>query len=97
VIRALACGSITARLAIGVPIFLAGIDQIQERLAGGQWGEHSGNRGFGASAWRAQLRLCSRFRRLQARGVHQSKTCVAIARELAGFIWDVARQVPAAS
>jgi transposase len=45
-------------------------------------------------AWRAQLRLCSRFRRLQARGLHQNKTCAAIARELAGFIWDIARQVP---
>jgi len=45
-------------------------------------------------AWRAQLRLCSRYRRLQARGVHQNKTCTAIARELAGFIWDIARQLP---
>ena len=48
-------------------------------------------------AWRAQLRLCSRFRRLQARGLHQNKTCAAIARELAGFVWDIARQVPPAS
>ena len=40
-------------------------------------------------AWRAQIRLCSRFRRLQARGVHHNKTCTAIARELAGFIWDM--------
>lgn len=47
-------------------------------------------------AWRAQLRLCSRFRRLQARGLHHNKTCAAIARELAGFIWDIARQVPQA-
>jgi len=47
-------------------------------------------------AWRAQLRLCSRFRRLQARGLHHNKACTAIARELAGFIWDIARQVPAA-
>lgn len=47
-------------------------------------------------AWRAQLRLCSRFRRLQARGVHHNKTCTAIARELAGFIWDIARHVPPA-
>lgn len=45
-------------------------------------------------AWRAQLRLCSRYRRLQARGVHQNKICVAIARELAGFVWDIARQLP---
>jgi transposase len=46
-------------------------------------------------AWRAQLRLCGRFQRLKVRGIHQNKACVAIARELAGFVWDIARQVPA--
>jgi len=45
-------------------------------------------------SWRAQLRLCARYRRMQARGIHQNKTCVAIARELVGFIWDIARHVP---
>lgn len=45
-------------------------------------------------AWRAQLRLCARFRRLSARGVHQNKICVAVARELAAFVWDVARHAP---
>jgi transposase len=45
-------------------------------------------------AWRAQLRLCSRYRRLSARGMHQNKICVAIARELAAFVWDVARHAP---
>lgn len=45
-------------------------------------------------AWKAQLRLCSRYRKLTARGVHQNKVCVAIARELAAFVWDVARHVP---
>ena len=40
-------------------------------------------------AWKAQLRLCQRFRRLRARGLHQNKTCAAIARELCGFIWDI--------
>jgi transposase len=45
-------------------------------------------------AWKAQIRLCSRYRKLTARGVHQNKVCVAIARELAAFVWDVARQVP---
>jgi transposase len=43
--------------------------------------------------WKAQMRLCARFRRLRARGLHQNKTCAAIARELAGFIWDIGRQV----
>jgi len=44
-------------------------------------------------AWRAQRRLCQRYRRLNARQLHHNKICVAIARELAGFIWDIARQV----
>lgn len=44
-------------------------------------------------AWKAQLRLCSRYRKLSARGLHKNKVCVAIARELAAFVWDVARQV----
>lgn len=47
-------------------------------------------------AWRAQLRLCGRYRRMQRRGLHINKTCIAVARELAGFIWDVARHVPIA-
>jgi transposase len=45
-----------------------------------------------AVSWKAQVRLCGRFRALSARGVHQNKVCVAIARELAGFIWDIARK-----
>lgn len=44
-------------------------------------------------AWRAQRRLCERYRRLSARHLQLNKICVAIARELAGFIWDIARQV----
>ncbi|HLW11395.1 MAG TPA: IS110 family transposase [Casimicrobiaceae bacterium] len=42
-------------------------------------------------AWKAQLRLSGRFRRLRARGVHLNKVCTAVARELAGFVWAVAR------
>lgn len=44
-------------------------------------------------AWKAQLRLCGRYRRLQLRGLNMNKTCVAIARELTGFVWDIARHV----
>jgi len=45
-------------------------------------------------AWRAQLRLAYRFRKLNAgRKMTQNKCCVAVARELAGFLWDIARQV----
>lgn len=45
-------------------------------------------------SWRAQLRLAKRWRSLgMGRKIHQNKICVAVARELSGFIWDVARQV----
>jgi transposase len=44
-------------------------------------------------SWKAQLRLCARFRRLRARGLHHNKVNAAIARELCGFIWDIGRQV----
>lgn len=46
-------------------------------------------------AWRAQLRLCSRYRRLCGRGMHSNKICVAVARELAGFLWEAGRNVQA--
>lgn len=45
-------------------------------------------------AWKAQLRLCARFRRLSARGLNRKKIVVAIARELAGFIWAIAQYQP---
>ena len=41
-------------------------------------------------AWKAQLRLSQRFARLLARGVERNKVCVAVARELAGFVWAIA-------
>jgi transposase len=45
-------------------------------------------------SWRAQLRLTQRFRHLAVgRRLPRNKVNVAIARELAGFIWDIARQV----
>lgn len=43
-------------------------------------------------AWRAQERLHSKLYRLTAKGKPKNKALVAVARELAGFIWDVARQ-----
>lgn len=42
-------------------------------------------------AWKGQLRLTARFARLRARGVQINKVCVAVARELAGFIWAIAQ------
>lgn len=44
-------------------------------------------------AWKAQLRLCARFRRLSARGLNRNKIVVAIARELAGFVWAIGCQL----
>jgi transposase len=40
-----------------------------------------------ARSWAAQQRLCNRFRRLTARKTSRSTVVVAIARELAGFLW----------
>lgn len=40
-----------------------------------------------ARSWSAQQRLCGRFRRLNARKSSRSVVAVAIARELAGFLW----------
>lgn len=44
-------------------------------------------------AWAAQLRLNAKFRRLVARRVMKTKAVVAVARELAGFVWAIAREV----
>lgn len=45
-------------------------------------------------SWKAQVRLCKRYRRLVARGKHANVVTVAIARELTGFMWAIAREVP---
>lgn len=45
-------------------------------------------------SWKAQVRLCKRYRQLIARGKHANVVTVAIARELAGFMWAIAKQVP---
>jgi transposase len=47
-----------------------------------------------AISWKAQLRLCHRYRRLIARGKKHNVVITATARELVGFIWAVARCVP---
>ena len=44
------------------------------------------------TAWKAQLRLTRRFAALKDRGVQLNKACVAVARELAGFIWAIGLQ-----
>lgn len=44
-----------------------------------------------AIAWRGQKRLCGRYQTLTRAGKNQKIVCVAIARELIGFIWDIVR------
>ena len=44
-------------------------------------------------SWRAQNRLHKRYTHLRLRGLHHNKITVAIARELAAFIWELARVV----
>ena len=44
-------------------------------------------------AWKAQLRLCTRFNHLSAQHKQRNKIVTAIARELVGFMWAIARCV----
>jgi len=49
-------------------------------------------------AWKAQLRLSYRFRKLNAgHKMTQNKCLIAVARELAGFVWDIAQHVKVAT
>jgi transposase len=41
-------------------------------------------------AWKAQLRLCARYRHFWAKGKVKPVIVTAIARELCGFIWAIA-------
>lgn len=43
--------------------------------------------------WKAQVRLCKRFRRLAARGKHANLVVTAIAREILAFMWAIAQEV----
>lgn len=44
-------------------------------------------------AWKAQVRLCGRYRKLMAKGKLKNKVTTAIARELSAFIWAIAGEV----
>lgn len=44
-----------------------------------------------ATARRAQERLCGKFRKLTGKGKPRQKAIVAVARELAGFVWHIGR------
>ena len=43
-----------------------------------------------AIAWKAQTRLCQRYRHMTAKGKPTPVIVTAIARELAGFVWSIA-------
>jgi transposase len=44
-------------------------------------------------AWKAQVRLCSRYRRLSVTGKKLPIIVAAIAREMAAFLWAIGREV----
>ena len=45
-------------------------------------------------AWRAQVRMCGRYRRFIAGGKKAPLACAAVARELTTFIWEMGQVVP---
>src|SRR5262249_49935999 len=44
-----------------------------------------------AISWKAQVRLCKRYRHLMATGKHAHQVVVAMARELSAFLWAIAK------
>ena len=46
-------------------------------------------------AWKAQTRLCGRFRLLERKGKRRTVIATAIARELSAFIWAINRELMA--
>ncbi|MBC7140928.1 MAG: IS110 family transposase, partial [Rhodobacteraceae bacterium] len=46
-------------------------------------------------AWKGQLRMCQRYRHLMAAGKPKVVVTTAIAREMVGFIWAIARAATA--
>ncbi len=44
-------------------------------------------------AWKAQLRLCARYRRLMAKGKTKQVVVTAIARELCAFLWAITQEL----
>lgn len=44
-------------------------------------------------AWKAQLRLCKRYKKLSSKGKHYNLVVTAIAREMIAYIWAIAKEV----
>jgi len=55
--------------------------------------QHKGDKATRTIAWNAQKRLCGRYNQLDMRGKNKKLITTAVARELCGFIWDIAQQV----
>jgi transposase len=49
-----------------------------------------------AMSWKAQVRLCTRYRQLMATGTNANQVVGAIAREWSAFMWAMAKQVAGA-
>ena len=45
-----------------------------------------------AITWKAQRRLCGRYRHLIESGKNSKQANVAVAQELNGFVWDIVRR-----
>jgi transposase len=52
--------------------------------------QHGQSKEVQAIAWKAQLRLCSRYHHLRRQGKKPQVIVTALARELAGFVWAIA-------
>lgn len=48
-------------------------------------------------AWKAQIRLCARYRKLIMAGKTKTVAVTAIAREMAAFLWAIGQEVPPAA
>lgn len=48
-------------------------------------------------SWKAQCRLCTRYQYLTAKGKKANVAKTAIAREIAGFAWAIAKELPQAA
>ncbi|MBB3991694.1 hypothetical protein [Croceicoccus naphthovorans] len=45
------------------------------------------------TAWKGQIRLCTRYRKLIMAGKHKTVVVTAIAREMAAFLWAIGQEV----
>jgi hypothetical protein len=71
---------------VDLPIF----GTYQRDLTGAAQGSPPQHRNI---AWKAQVRLCARYRRLITNGKKTPVATTTIARELAAFLWAIGQQV----